>query len=118
MSPTVAWNGEGKVIAMGSPGASRITTTITQGWINLAHNNLDPQTAVSAPRLHVDYQDNEYVVQYEPGVDPSGLKQYYKIRPFENRDMYFGAFNIAIKDENGRIEAVADNRRNGATYHT
>ena len=118
MSPAVAWNEEGRVIALGSPGASRITTTITQGWINLAHNKLDPQTSVNAPRLHVDYQDDGYVVQYEPGVNPGGLKQHYKLRPFENRDMYFGAFNIAIKDENGRIEAVADNRRHGATYHS
>jgi gamma-glutamyltranspeptidase/glutathione hydrolase len=116
MSPTVAWNDEGRVIAMGSPGASRITTTITQGWLNLAHNELDPQTAVSAPRLHVDYQNNEYVVQYEPGVDPRGMQQHYILRPFENRDMYFGAFNIAIKEKDGRVEAVADNRRNGATY--
>ena len=67
---------------------------------------------------HMDYQDDGYVVQYEPGVNPDGLKQHYKLRPFENRDMYFGAFNIAIKDENGRIEAIADNRRNGATYHS
>ncbi len=118
MSPAVAWNEEGRVIAMGSPGASRITTTITQGWVNLAHNNLDPQASVSAPRLHVDYQDDKYVVQYEPGVNPSGLKQHFQLRPFENKDMYFGAFNIAIRDENGRVEAVADSRRHGATYHS
>ncbi len=54
----------------------------------------------------MDYQDDGYVVQYEPGVNPDGLKQHYKLRPFENRDMYFGAFNIAIKDENGRIEGM------------
>jgi gamma-glutamyltranspeptidase/glutathione hydrolase len=118
MSPAVAWNEEGRVIAMGSPGASRITTTITQGWVNLAHNKLDPQASVSAPRLHVDYQDDKYVVQYEPGVNPSGLKQHFQLRPFENKDMYFGAFNIAIRDENGRVEAVADSRRHGATYHS
>ncbi|MGR8940118.1 MAG: gamma-glutamyltransferase, partial [Gammaproteobacteria bacterium] len=118
MSPTVAWNEAGKVIALGSPGASRITTTITQGWINLIHNDLDPQASVNAPRLHVDYQDDKYVVQYEPGVDTSGLKQHFKLRPFENRDMYFGALNIAMRDESGRVEAVADNRRHGATYHS
>jgi gamma-glutamyltranspeptidase/glutathione hydrolase len=118
MSPAVAWNEEGRVIALGSPGASRITTAITQGWINLAHNKLDPQTAVNAPRLHVDYQDDKYVVQYEPGVNPNSLKQHFKLRPFENKDMYFGAFNIAIRYENGRVEAVADSRRHGATYHS
>lgn len=118
MSPAVAWNEQGKVIAMGSPGASRITTTMTQGWMNLAHNKLDPQESVNAPRLHVDYQDNKYIVQYEPGVNPDGLKQHFQLRPFDSKDMYFGAFNIAIRDENGRVEAVADNRRHGATYHS
>ena len=118
MSPAVAWNEEGRVIALGSPGASRIATTITQGWINLAHNELDPQSSVNAPRLHVDYQDDGYVVQYEPGVNTSSLKQHYKLRPFADRDMYFGAFNIAIRDGDGRVEAIADSRRHGATYHS
>jgi gamma-glutamyltranspeptidase/glutathione hydrolase len=118
MSPSIAWNKEGRVIALGSPGASRITTAITQGWINLAHNKLDPQTSVNAPRLHVDYQHDKYVVQYEPGVQPGGLKQHFKLRPFENKDMYFGAFNIAIRDEDGQVIAVADSRRHGATYHS
>jgi gamma-glutamyltranspeptidase len=86
--------------------------------MNLAHNKLDPQESVNAPRLHVDYQDNKYIVQYEPGVNPDGLKQHFQLRPFDSKDMYFGAFNIAIRDENGRVEAVADNRRHGATYHS
>jgi len=118
MSPSIAWNKTGRVIAIGSPGASRITTTITQGWINLIHKGLDPQMAVDAPRLHVDYQDDRYVVQYEPGVNPGELKRHFKLRPFENRDMYFGALNIAIRDADGRVEAVADSRRHGATYHS
>lgn len=118
MSPVVAWDESGRLLALGSPGASRITTTITQGWIKLAHNRLNPRAAVNAPRLHVDQQDEKYVVQYEPGVDISSLKQHFKLRPFAEKDMYFGAFNIAIRDENGRVEAVADSRRHGATYHS
>ena len=118
MSPSIAWNKTGRVIAIGSPGASRITTTITQGWINLIHKGLDPHMAVDAPRLHVDYQDDRYVVQYEPGVNPGELKRHFKLRPFENKDMYFGALNIAIRDADGRVEAVADSRRHGATYHS
>ena len=86
--------------------------------MNLAHNKLDPQTSVNAPRLHVDYQHDKYVVQYEPGVQPGGLKQHFKLRPFENKDMYFGAFNIAIRDEDGQVIAVADSRRHGATYQS
>jgi gamma-glutamyltranspeptidase/glutathione hydrolase len=118
MSPAVAWNEEGRVVAMGSPGASRIATTITQGWICLAHKRLDPRASVAAPRLHVDYQDEQYVAQYEPGINPDSLQQYFKLRSFENRDMYFGAFNIAIREKNGRVEAVADSRRHGATYQS
>lgn len=116
MAPSIAWNDQGRVIAMGSPGASRITTTIMQGWANLVHKGLDLQRAVSQPRLHVDLRNGRYVVQHEPGIDLSGLPDDLQLRPFETLDMYFGSFNVASCDAQGRVQAVADTRRHGATY--
>ena len=69
MSPTVVWNDSGMALAMGSPGASRITTTILQGWIRLGFEGMGFEEMVRAPRLHVEKIDGEFVLQHEPGID-------------------------------------------------
>lgn len=116
MSPSVAWHADGMALAMGSPGASRITTTIFQGWVQFAYNGLSFEQAVRAPRLHVENIGNEFVVQYETGVDVSSLKEHFNLRPFPRQDMYFGALNIAGRDARGNLHALADGRRHGAQY--
>lgn len=74
------------------------------------------EQTVSAPRLHVENINNEFVVQYEPGVDVSLLRDHFKLRPFPEQDMYFGALNIAGSDAQGNLHALADYRRHGAQF--
>ena len=116
MSPMVAWHEDGTTLAMGSPGASRITTTIFQGWLQFAYKKMSFEQTVRAPRLHVENINNEFVVQYEPGIDVSLLREQFKLRPFPEQDMYFGALNIAGSDARGNLHALADNRRHGAQF--
>ena len=116
MSPTLAWHEDGTTLAMGSPGASRITTTIFQGWRRFAFDQLGFEQMVSAPRLHVEHIDGEFVLQHEPGIDVSLVAREFRLRPFADRDMYFGALNVAGCDVNGNLHALADNRRHGAHY--
>jgi gamma-glutamyltranspeptidase / glutathione hydrolase len=116
MSPTVAWHADGTTLAMGSPGASRITTTIFQGWLQFAYNGLSLEEAVRAPPLHVEKIGNEFVAQYEAGIDAGALKEHFNLRPFPPQDMYFGALNIAGRDARGNLHALADSRRHGAQY--
>ena len=116
MSPIVAWHEDGTTLAMGSPGASRITTTIFQGWLRFAYQQMSFEQTVRAPRLHVENINNTFVVQYEPGIDVSLLEEHFKLRPFPEQDMYFGALNIAGCDARGNLHALADNRRHGAQY--
>ncbi|MCB9091533.1 MAG: gamma-glutamyltransferase [Halobacteriovoraceae bacterium] len=116
MSPVVAWNKEGKCLAFGSPGASRITTTIFQGWVRFAYEKMKFEDIVPAPRLHLDNEGGEFIAQYEPGVDVSALEGKYKMRPFDDKNMYFGALNIAGKDSEGKMHAVSDSRRHGASF--
>lgn len=116
MAPTVAWHEDGTVLAMGSPGASRITTTIFQGWRRFAFEGLSFEEMVNAPRLHVEQVNGEFVLQHEPGIDVSLARQHYPLRGFEDRDMYFGALNVAGIDAAGRLHALADSRRHGAQY--
>ena len=55
MAPTLAWHpNDGRTLAIGSPGADRITTAIGQTWLNVALTGLPFEEAVAAPRLHVE----------------------------------------------------------------
>jgi gamma-glutamyltranspeptidase / glutathione hydrolase len=116
MSPTVVWNNDGMALAMGSPGASRITTTILQGWIRMGFEGMSFEDMVRAPRLHVEKIDGEFVVQHEPGIDVSLAGEHFKLRAFAGPDMYFGALNVAGSDRQGNLHALADRRRHGAEY--
>jgi gamma-glutamyltranspeptidase/glutathione hydrolase len=116
MSPTVVWDDRGTNLAMGSPGASRITTTILQGWIRMGFEGMSFEDMVRAPRLHVEYIDDDFVVQYEPGIEVSLAGQQFRLRAFDAPDMYFGALNVAGIDAQGKLHALADTRRHGSQY--
>jgi gamma-glutamyltranspeptidase/glutathione hydrolase len=116
MSPTVVWDEAGTLLAMGSPGASRITTTIFQGWIRLGFEGMSFEEMVRAPRLHVEWLDDRFVVQHEPGIDVSRAGEHFRLRAFDAPDMYFGALNVAGVDASGALHALADTRRHGAQF--
>ena len=61
MVPSIARHGDGHAFAFGSPGASRITTTILQGWISMGFEGMGFEDMVRAPRLHVEKIDGEFV---------------------------------------------------------
>lgn len=113
MSPMVAWNNEGTTLAMGSPGASRITTSLFQTWVRFAFEGLSFEESVLAPRLHMEPMQGELLLQYEPGIDVDLVKDKYKLSYFTKKDMYFGSVNIAGSDAKGRLHALADIRRFG-----
>ncbi len=118
MSPTVVWNEAGKTLAMGSPGASRITTTIFQGWQRFAYENMSFEEMVRAPRLHVEWVDGVFTLQHEPGINTSAAGSEFRLRPFDDIDMYFGALHVAGREENGELHALADSRRDGSQVIT
>jgi gamma-glutamyltranspeptidase/glutathione hydrolase len=116
MAPTVVWHPDGTTLAMGSPGASRITTTILQGWVRFGCEGLGFEESVRAPRLHVEWVNGEFILQHEPGIDVSLAAAQYRPRAFEGPDMYFGALNVAGIEAGGALHALADTRRHGAQY--
>ncbi len=118
MSPTVIWHPDGTTLAMGTPGASRITTTILQGWIRLGFEGMSIEDMVRAPRLHVECIEGEFVLQHEPGIDTSLAAREFRPRGFAQQDMYFGALNVAGMDAGARLHALADSRRYGNQFCT
>jgi gamma-glutamyltranspeptidase/glutathione hydrolase len=98
MAPTVGRHADGGVLAIGSPGADRITTAITQVLAGFANGGLDLPAAIGHPRVHVHRAGRP-----EEDVKHEGFSS-----------MYFGGVIAAQMAGDGSMNAAADPRREGA----
>jgi gamma-glutamyltranspeptidase/glutathione hydrolase len=62
MTPTVAWRDD-QVIALGSPGGSRIPTATAQVLLNLIVDEDELQAAVNRPRMHHQWLPDEIMAE-------------------------------------------------------
>lgn len=114
MAPTLARHPDGRAYALGSPGASRITTALAQVWQRLTQEGLDPAAALAAPRLHVNSEREPPLLLCEPGLDCRLVEPEFEIRRYEQPDMFFGGVKLAGLGADGSLLACADERRHGA----
>ncbi len=114
MAPTIARNTGGAVLAVGSPGADRITSAIAQTLFNYLRLGLPLEEAVSHPRLHAEIFEGRPTIAYEPGL-PVTEKEGFSLRPFSAKSMYFGGLSAALFDPETGLQAAADPRRAGGT---
>ncbi len=112
MAPTVAEGPHGESMAIGGPGADRISTSLAQvlAWTLLEGSPVE--TAIGAPRLHVDVRNGGRVA-CEPGIDVRGAGP--DVFPYDALHMYFGGVGVAYRDSDGRLSAVSDPRRVGSS---
>jgi gamma-glutamyltranspeptidase / glutathione hydrolase len=111
MAPTIARRADGEVVAVGSPGADRIPTALLITLVALLLEGRGLDAAVHRPRLHVEFTDEGPRVAHEPGVDVHDVG--LPTRPFDALHMFFGGVAAAARLPDGRLEAVADPRRQG-----
>jgi gamma-glutamyltranspeptidase / glutathione hydrolase len=71
MSPTIVLKDGKVVLVTGSPGGSRIISTVLQVIVNVIDYHMDIAAAVAAPRLHHQWQPDE--VKVEPGFAEEAL---------------------------------------------
>ena len=71
MTPTIVLKDGKPVLVTGSPGGSRIITAVLQVITNVIDFHMDVADAVSAPRLHHQWEPDKTFV--EPGFDPAVL---------------------------------------------
>jgi gamma-glutamyltranspeptidase/glutathione hydrolase len=110
MTPTIA-RGDGRTVAIGSPGADRIVTAIAQTLVRLAVDGASLQEAVAGPRIHLDPRPTGELLCYEPGIP--GETVGYNPRPYDEIHMYFGAVQVASVTDAGEVDAAFDPRRSG-----
>ncbi|PRY52532.1 gamma-glutamyltranspeptidase/glutathione hydrolase [Knoellia remsis] len=104
MAPTVARSGDGGVLAIGSPGADRITTALMQVLAQLCCHGVDLDTAIAAPRAHVRFDDaGEPVVEHEadPAITAAVEKLGWRGHDHGELSMYFGGVGAALREGDG-----------------
>jgi gamma-glutamyltranspeptidase/glutathione hydrolase len=94
MTPTVILRGGKLHSVLGSPGGSRIITTVLQVFLNMADFSMGVQDAVNRPRFHHQWKPD--TLRVEPGFPPGTLR-------------LLGARGHAIKHERsiGEVCAIA-----------
>jgi gamma-glutamyltranspeptidase/glutathione hydrolase len=115
MAPTVARDRDGAVLAIGSPGADRITTALAQVLAAFAHGRATLQEAIDRPRLHlgVDEHGHPAVLHAESDLPLPDLG--LPVRTHEPHSMFFGGVAAALRGGDGALAAAGDPRRAGAT---
>jgi len=116
MSPTAVSSEEGGIVALGSPGASRIPTAILQTLMGVLDHGLPLAEAVRRPRFHSERLPEGSLLAYEAGSRAAETAAGYdRVLAYEGPDMYFGSVNAVRLTPDGELEAAADPRRSGGT---
>ena len=115
MAPTVASRDDGTVLAIGSPGADRITTAILQTLLAHIHAGATLEEAVAAPRVHVRHDADGRVMAVGHEEDLALPDLDLPVRTYHRHAMFFGGVTAARRSADGALEAAADPRRGGAT---
>ncbi len=118
MAPTVGRRSDGAVLAVGSPGADRITTALAQVLASFAHGGYDLTGAVDRARMHVRRTpDGTEVLEHEEDLAMPPLPADVELprHAHHARSMYFGGVGAALGEPGGRLQAAADPRRAGVT---
>jgi len=113
MAPTVARSPSGETLALGSPGADRITSAIASVLMNHIVCDMDLETAVAHPRIHAEIFEGVPTLAVEPDIDTSEVRR-LAIRTLPSLAMYFGGVQAAMWDGGSHLLGAADPRRTGA----
>ena len=109
MAPSLALDSAGLVLALGAAGGTRLRSALVQVAAGILDEGLDPEEAVSRPRLHAAAG----IVQLEPGFDPDVVPTLeeagYEVRTWPEQHHYFGGVSAVA-----RTGAAGDRRRSGA----
>ncbi len=111
MTPTIVLK-DGRVrYVLGSPGGSRIITTVANIFLSAAEEGLNIQSAVDAPRFHHQYLPD--IVYVEPGFEPATLTNLRQRGYTVKVDgIWSDGECIAVNPKTGELEGGHDHRHN------
>jgi gamma-glutamyltranspeptidase/glutathione hydrolase len=112
MTPTFVMRGGRLVLVTGSPGGSRIITTVLNVIVNLIDYKMSLANAVAAPRIHHQWMPDE--VRVEPDVLPDivWLLERRGDKVVQSSRRWGSANSILVTKKN--LQGVADPRTRGS----
>jgi gamma-glutamyltranspeptidase/glutathione hydrolase len=112
MSPTIVLKDGKLFLIMGSPGSSRIISTVANILMGVVDYGLDIQQAVNAPRFHNQWLPDQIFV--EPGFSPDTLRILRQMgHKIVEQSYWSDGECIAIDLKTGERLGASDGRNNG-----
>ena len=113
MAPSIARKSDA-VLAVGSPGADRITTALHQFLVNHLQLDMSLADAIAHPRVHVDTSGRTERLMAEPGLVLPQVD--IPTHTTSAISMYFGGVAAACYSADNGFGVAADPRRAGGTF--
>ena len=113
MAPTLVFRRDGRPwLATGSPGGSRIITTVLQVLLNRMVHDLNLASAVASPRIHSQLWPDQ--ISIEQGISPDTIRVLQGMGHRVVLSAAMGSANSVEVLADGSSVGVADPRRQGA----
>jgi len=113
MTPTMVFKDGRPVLATGSPGGSRIITSVLQMIVNVIDHEMNIGVASSAPRMHHQWLPD--VIQLESGFSPDTIRELQR-RGHTIRGSSFTIGNVqSVSRRDNYFLGAADPRRPGGS---
>jgi gamma-glutamyltranspeptidase/glutathione hydrolase len=111
MAPTIVTRNGKIVMVTGSPGGSRIITIVLETILNALVYGMNVQSAVDAPRTHMQWLPDE--IQYEPGAIDDATKRKLTAMGyrFHEVERWGSAQAIVLDSKTGWLMGGSDHRR-------
>ncbi|MFW5921374.1 MAG: gamma-glutamyltransferase [Polyangiales bacterium] len=120
IAPTVALRNGEPVLALGSGGANRIRSAVSQVLYRATRLGWSLEDAVLAPRVHAEDDTVwlELAGVNEPDAAVAALEhEFSRVYPFPDRAFFFGGVHAVERAEDGSLHAAGDPRRGGTIAH-
>ena len=113
MAPTMARLADGTLLATGSGGSRRIRTAILQLLTNVIGYGMDLESAIRAPRVHVE--DGVLCIEdgFADAVVAAVAQRYPDFKRWPDRAFFFGGTHSVIARDD-ELHGCGDPRRGGA----
>ncbi len=108
MTPTIVFRDGAPFMATGSPGGSRIITTVLQSILNATDHGMNAAETVSVPRIHHQWYPDQ--IYWESGVSVDTRRVMQALgHSFSDAPRTFAKLEVILKTESG-LQGASDPR--------
>jgi gamma-glutamyltranspeptidase/glutathione hydrolase len=114
MTPAIAEQHDGALLALGSGGSNRIRSAMLQVLVNTLAFGMGLEEAVNAPRLHLE-RDHLSIERGFTGAALAELEATWPgVEQWPGGNLFFGGVHAARRNGDASMEAAGDARRGGS----